>query len=211
MNIPFQSIHFMMYEFVQSVTNVDRSYNPTAHMASGAVAGAVAAAVTTPLDVCKTLLNTQPEQSQGSGMVNAVRTVYKLGGAGGFFKGLQARVLYQMPSTAICWSIYEFFKFAMITPALETSSDILMSSLPIKIIVPQASADSPREISVDDKTRMYEERERETWSHAAGPMKGRELPSVSGAGLYGALSLNTVHNAESNLPKSSSLLDVTHS
>lgn len=31
----------------------------------------------------------------------------------GFFKGLQARVLYSMPATAICWSTYEFFKFIL--------------------------------------------------------------------------------------------------
>jgi hypothetical protein len=27
--------------------------------------------------------------------------------------GLKARVLYQMPSTAICWTTYEFFKYCM--------------------------------------------------------------------------------------------------
>lgn len=26
---------------------------------------------------------------------------------------MSARVLYQMPSTAICWTVYEFFKFAI--------------------------------------------------------------------------------------------------
>lgn len=31
----------------------------------------------------------------------------------GFFKGLQARVLYQMPATAVCWSTYEFFKYLL--------------------------------------------------------------------------------------------------
>jgi Mitochondrial carrier protein len=41
------------------VSNPDRSYNPLCHVVSGGVSGAVAAAVTTPLDVCKTLLNTQ--------------------------------------------------------------------------------------------------------------------------------------------------------
>lgn len=34
MNIPFQSIHFMTYEFMQNVTNKDRTYNPAAHMVS---------------------------------------------------------------------------------------------------------------------------------------------------------------------------------
>ena len=28
----------------------------------------------------------------------------------GFMSGIQARVLFHMPSTAVCWSVYEFFK-----------------------------------------------------------------------------------------------------
>lgn len=48
-----------MYELCQNMWNPDRGYNPAVHMASGAIAGGVAAAITTPLDVCKTLLNTQ--------------------------------------------------------------------------------------------------------------------------------------------------------
>lgn len=89
-------------------------------MVSGALAGAIAAAATTPLDVCKTLLNTQESLaldsvSQGgrhiSGLGHAFRTVYRLGGLPAYFKGVQARVIYQMPSTAISWSVYEFFKY----------------------------------------------------------------------------------------------------
>lgn len=36
-----------------------------------------------------------------------------MGGPLGFFKGLSARVVYQMPSTAICWSTYEFMKYIL--------------------------------------------------------------------------------------------------
>lgn len=118
MNIPFQSIHFMAYEFMQEQINPHRQYNPLTHITSGAIAGAVAAAATTPLDVCKTLLNTQENMALSSmnirghlsGMASAFRTVYRLGGITGYFKGMQARVIYQMPSTAISWSVYEFFK-----------------------------------------------------------------------------------------------------
>lgn len=39
--------------------NKERKYSPAVHMVAGAAAGAVASAVTTPLDVVKTLLNTQ--------------------------------------------------------------------------------------------------------------------------------------------------------
>ncbi|KAG8441042.1 hypothetical protein GDO86_006688 [Hymenochirus boettgeri] len=119
MNIPFQAIHFITYEFTQEQLNPQRQYHPTSHIVSGAIAGAVAAGATTPLDVCKTLLNTQENMALSSmnisghlsGMVNTFRTVYQLGGLAGFFKGVQARVVYQMPSTAIAWSVYEFFKY----------------------------------------------------------------------------------------------------
>lgn len=71
----------------------------------GAMAGAVAAAVTTPLDVCKTVLNTQQGGGvQVQGMVHAFKIVYRFAGIPGYFRGLNARILYQMPATAICWS-----------------------------------------------------------------------------------------------------------
>ncbi|XP_063818339.1 mitoferrin-2 isoform X1 [Pseudophryne corroboree] len=119
MNIPFQAIHFMTYEFLQEHLNPHRQYNPSSHMVSGACAGAVAAAATTPLDVCKTLLNTQESLALNSpnigghitGMANAFRTVYQVGGITAYFRGVQARIIYQMPSTAIAWSVYEFFKY----------------------------------------------------------------------------------------------------
>lgn len=118
MNIPFQSIHFMVYEFCQDHLNPERRYNPHTHWMSGAMAGAVAAGATTPLDVCKTLLNTQEKcaitrASGGSvdGLAQAFRTVYQYQGVTGYFRGVSARVIYQMPSTAISWSVYEFFKY----------------------------------------------------------------------------------------------------
>nr|XP_048308886.1 mitoferrin-2 isoform X2 [Myodes glareolus] len=118
MNVPFQAIHFMTYEFLQEHFNPQRRYNPSSHVLSGACAGAVAAAATTPLDVCKTLLNTQESLALNSnitghitGMANAFRTVYQVGGVTAYFRGVQARVIYQIPSTAIAWSVYEFFKY----------------------------------------------------------------------------------------------------
>lgn len=55
-------------------------------MVSGALAGGVAAAITTPLDVCKTLLNTQ-QSVKATGMINAVKTIYRLRGFSGYFRG----------------------------------------------------------------------------------------------------------------------------
>lgn len=134
MNVPFQALHFMTYEYLQELLNPHRQYNPSSHVVSGALAGAVAAAATTPLDVCKTLLNTQEAQAihviqaeaaggavgaavpsgrHISGLGEAFRTVYRMGGVPAFFRGVQARIIYQMPSTAISWSVYEFFKYVL--------------------------------------------------------------------------------------------------
>lgn len=108
------------YYFVANFTfftfqlNKERKYSPMVHVVAGGAAGAIAAAFTTPLDVCKTLLNTQ-EDGIGStrGLSDAIKKVYRVAGVKGFFKGLQARVLYQMPATAVCWSTYEFFKYLL--------------------------------------------------------------------------------------------------
>lgn len=35
MNIPFQAVHFMTYEFGQQNLNPTRSYDPASHMLSG--------------------------------------------------------------------------------------------------------------------------------------------------------------------------------
>jgi solute carrier family 25 iron transporter 28/37 len=138
MNIPFHSVHLITYELLQDRLNYARTYDPLSHVISGAVAGAIAAAITTPLDVCKTLLNIQEcclaptgespctlsrnptvtaarttstviATEEAKGLITAVRVIYVQGGLTAFFKGLTPRILYQMPSTAVAWSCYEFF------------------------------------------------------------------------------------------------------
>lgn len=119
MNIPFQMLHFISYEFLQDAFNHSRRYDPLSHMLSGAGAGALAAAVTTPLDVAKTLLNTCEQTKRLSrdrqirGMFHAMKRIYQINGVTGYFRGVTARIVYQVPSTAICWSVYEFFKHAL--------------------------------------------------------------------------------------------------
>ncbi|XP_057244553.1 mitoferrin-1-like, partial [Malurus melanocephalus] len=132
LNVPFHAVHFVTYELLQEHLNPRREYQPRAHITAGAVAGAVAAAATTPLDVCKTLLNTQESSALSSlrlgghlsGMANAVGSVYRLGGLPAFFRGVQARVIYQMPSTAIAWSVYEFFKYVLSKGSVERRTSL---------------------------------------------------------------------------------------
>lgn len=117
-SIPFNAIQFTVYEHVKRFLNPRGEYSPGTHMTAGAVAGAVAAAVTTPLDVAKTILQTRgsatdPEIRNVRGMSDAMKIIWKKDGLKGFARGLTPRVLTIMPSTALCWLSYEFFKAAI--------------------------------------------------------------------------------------------------
>lgn len=133
MNVPFQVVVFMTYEQCKKILNPQEVHDPKSHLLSGAIAGATAAAITNPLDVCKTLLNTQEPQLLRQldtpkivGMGAAMRTIHKVAGLQGFFKGLTARILFQAPSTAICWCTYEGFKhFLSLNQNIEDKYDTL--------------------------------------------------------------------------------------
>ncbi len=55
------------------------------------------------------------------GLWGAARTIHHVSGFSGFFQGLVPRVVYQAPSTAVSWSVYEFFKAYL--KSKEASSD----------------------------------------------------------------------------------------
>lgn len=79
------------------------------------MAGGVAAAATTPLDVIKTLLQTRGGASDmeirhARGLFPAAGIIWRREGMKGFFRGMNARVVTAAPSTAICWSAYELAK-----------------------------------------------------------------------------------------------------
>jgi hypothetical protein len=78
-----QTIHFTLYENITRRLNPTGKYDPQTHVVAGALSGGLAAAATTPLDVIKTVLNTQEARTAGEkaetrGMMDAARTVYQL-------------------------------------------------------------------------------------------------------------------------------------
>jgi len=118
MNIPFNSIHFIIYEFYRKKLNPTGKYDPKSHIIAGAMAGGIASIITNPLDVSKTLLQLRGTSADSTivnanGLWQASKIIYKRNGLIGFTKGMVPRMLYNMPSTAISWTAYEFCKYIL--------------------------------------------------------------------------------------------------
>jgi solute carrier family 25 iron transporter 28/37 len=115
MTVPFTALQFLAYESLSTTINPTKKYDPLTHCLAGAVAGGFAAALTTPMDVIKTMLQTRGtaqdmELRRVDGFVQGCRLLREREGIKGFFKGVRPRILTTMPSTAICWSAYEACK-----------------------------------------------------------------------------------------------------
>ena len=108
MTVPFTALQFTAYESLSKLIKRREGYDPVTHCTAGGLAGGLAAAATTPLDVIKTLLQTRGngadvEIRNARGLMDAARIIARRDGAKGFFRGINARVVTAAPSTAICW------------------------------------------------------------------------------------------------------------
>jgi hypothetical protein len=118
MTVPFTALQFLAYESISTAMNPTKVYDPLTHCSAGAVAGGFAAALTTPMDVVKTMLQTRGTASDTelrnvNGFMEGCRLLHRREGFRGFFKGVRPRVVTTMPSTAICWSAYEACKWVL--------------------------------------------------------------------------------------------------
>lgn len=98
----------IFFVFRRDYLNPSGVYSPLTHVTAGGIAGAVAAAVTTPLDVCKTLLQTRGSSDDAAirkarGMSDAFSIIWQRQGLSGFARGITPRILTNMPSNALCW------------------------------------------------------------------------------------------------------------
>lgn len=119
MNAPFTAVHFATYEAAKTGL---REVSPESvndegwvvHATAGAGAGALAAAITTPLDVVKTQLQCQGvcgcDRFKSGSMRDVFRTIVEKDGYRGLIRGWMPRMLFHAPAAAICWSTYEASK-----------------------------------------------------------------------------------------------------
>ncbi|GFH06813.1 EngB-type G domain-containing protein [Haematococcus lacustris] len=108
-DVPDMAIKFAAYESmrqVQSRIRNGRPASPQEDFAMGAVAGSLAAAATTPLDVIKT--NMMCTAASRPSMLGAVRMVYEQGGSAAFFRGIGPRALSNGINSAVFFAHPEF-------------------------------------------------------------------------------------------------------
>lgn len=117
MNIPFVSLNFVIYESSIELLNPTHTYNPLLHCLCGGISGATCAALTTPLDCIKTVIQVRGSNNIHESILRnadtfkkASKAIYKLHGPKGFLRGLRPRVIANMPATAISWTSYECAK-----------------------------------------------------------------------------------------------------
>ncbi|KAI9915663.1 hypothetical protein PsorP6_007892 [Peronosclerospora sorghi] len=112
-DVPFSAIYWTSYEKLQRQLNrMEKASTRTQRaFVCGAISGAVAATVTTPIDVVKTLqqVSMTAQGSRPSGM-RMLRQVVASRGVSGAFSGLSARLARVAPSCAIMISCYELGK-----------------------------------------------------------------------------------------------------
>ena len=86
------------------------------HFVTAGLSGIVASAMTQPLDVIKTRLQTQQILGSGRGSVkycgllSTARDMYHEEGPRAFFRGTVPRMVFAAPSAAMCWGTYEVVK-----------------------------------------------------------------------------------------------------
>jgi solute carrier family 25 iron transporter 28/37 len=111
MNIPYHAFFFTSYETFKKLLGDSASESVATHLGCGAAAGMTAAALTNPLDVAKTRLQTQHDTGKRyGGLVDALRTIRREEGMGGLFSGLKPRIMLHAASSAIVWATYEYMK-----------------------------------------------------------------------------------------------------
>ncbi|KAH7097650.1 S-adenosylmethionine transporter [Auriculariales sp. MPI-PUGE-AT-0066] len=108
--IPFATVQYPIYEFLKRraarFLHSDQPKRLEAAPAAvcGSIAGGIAAAVTTPLDVMKTRIMLD---TTSAGFRSHINAVYATGGAGAFFAGVVPRTLWIAAGGAVFLGAYE--------------------------------------------------------------------------------------------------------
>ncbi|ERN06479.1 S-adenosylmethionine carrier 1, chloroplastic/mitochondrial isoform X1 [Amborella trichopoda] len=120
-DVPFAGLMVMFYEALKDFAEYSKkrwllyptsySYNSIEGLILGGLAGGVSAYLTTPLDVIKTRLQVQGSSPvRYKGWSDAVRRIWLMEGAKGFFRGSVPRIIWYVPASALTFMAVEFLR-----------------------------------------------------------------------------------------------------
>lgn len=120
-DIPFSMIQYPLWELLNGLTSPKLSANLKLFVEAcdGSVAGAVASAITTPLDVAKTriqLADLEPSSEynmQNRNPLRILRTLYRQKGIPGIFSGFVPRVMWTTVGGFIWFGTYKLVKYIL--------------------------------------------------------------------------------------------------
>ena len=114
MNVPYSGVYFSTYELLKRLMLKDeKEHSNIVNCLAGGGAGVVSAAITNPLDVARTRLQTQLDilsTRKYNNMHHAVKILWKEEGMRGLTSGIYPRMIFHSTSAAICWVTYEYMK-----------------------------------------------------------------------------------------------------
>lgn len=121
-----QAMLFMtFYENLKSQIFGTSNITTTGYFCCAGISAALAAGLTTPMDVIKTRLQTQREtcpiynkklqsydmkNPRYASVKNAISLIYLEDGIYGFIRGMAPRMMFVLPGAAVSWSVYEHVK-----------------------------------------------------------------------------------------------------
>lgn len=108
-NIPSAVMRFTVYEELKHLGRLDANYNKVGILMVGAAASALSSACTTPLDVVKTRIATG-KITHGSGVIRAVRDIFRTEGIRGLYSGVQERAVWSALFGGVGLATFESFK-----------------------------------------------------------------------------------------------------
>ncbi|CAI5728201.1 unnamed protein product [Peronospora destructor] len=122
----FSAFSFLFYEKMKhryqqhlAANHVERSLNSAESLTLGSVAGGVAAVLTNPLDVITVRLMTQGKNKKYSGLRDCFVKAISNEGPGVLWRGACCRILSIMPTTGICFGVYETLKLTFFNGDLD--------------------------------------------------------------------------------------------
>ncbi|KAG6961288.1 hypothetical protein JG688_00009173 [Phytophthora aleatoria] len=122
----FSAFSFLFYETLKhryhqhlAANNVDRQLNSAESLAVGSIAGGISAFLTNPLDIITVRLMTQGKNKKYVGLRDCLVRSVRNEGPGVLWRGALCRIVSIMPTTGICFGVYETIKHTFFEGDLE--------------------------------------------------------------------------------------------